>query len=130
MKSVLLIDDDHVSRFLCTKVLERIGSFSEIYDAANGQKAINWLSDNYQNTGNLPDFILLDLNMPIMDGFAFLEAFKKLNIPEKESIRIVIVTSSDDVTDIKRAKEMGVPDYFTKPVSEDTLKNVLLTNHL
>ena len=71
------------------------------------------------------DVILLDLNMPVMDGFTFLEAFQRLKLPRKDAVNIIIVTSSDDARDRERAKEMGITRYLTKPLSEANLISAL-----
>jgi len=71
---------------------------------------------------------LLDLNMPIMDGFTFLEAFRKLNLPDKEKVTIIVVTSSEDPDDIMKARRMGVDHYIPKPVTEKDLRQALEMN--
>ena len=63
--------------------------------------------------------------MPVMDGFGFMEAFKKLKLPKKENVSIVIVTSSADPNDLRRAKEMGITAYLTKPVTREALLQAL-----
>jgi CheY-like chemotaxis protein len=125
MKNVLLVDDDKLFNFLSSKILERLGMTNEIHAALNGQEAITLFNNYYQGKDTLPDIILLDLNMPVMDGFSFLEAFKKLNIPHKEKVKIIIVTSSIDPTDAKRAQAMGVYKYLRKPITDEDLRTAL-----
>jgi len=91
----------------------------------NGKEAIDLFNSYYQESRQLPDIVLLDLNMPIMDGFGFLEAFKRLPSPDKENVKIIVVTSSQDPNDISRAKELGIKQYLTKPLMEDTLRAAL-----
>jgi CheY-like chemotaxis protein len=122
MKKVLLVDDDQVCNLISKKTLQRMGIVNEIHTALNGEEAINLLNDYFQGALSLPDVILLDLNMPIMDGFTFIEAFKKLNIPNKDSMRIVIVSSSQNPNDVRKAKEMGISVFLTKPVTETNLR--------
>lgn len=122
-KNVLLVDDDYIFNFLNQSILERIGVTNEIYTALNGKEALGLLGYS-SDQRFVPDIILLDLNMPIMDGFSFLEAFKNLNIPDKGNVTIVIVTSSEDPKDIMKAKEMGIEYYLPKPVSEADLRKV------
>jgi CheY-like chemotaxis protein len=123
MKKVLLVDDDQVCNLISKKTLQRMGIVNEVHTALNGEEAINLLNDYFQGALSLPDVILLDLNMPIMDGFTFIEAFKKLNIPNKDSMRIVIVSSSQNPNDVRKAKEMGISVFLTKPVTETNLRS-------
>jgi len=125
MKNVLIVDDDSVYNFLSTKTLEAMGFVNDIHTALNGQQALDLFGEYYSGTKHLPDFILLDLNMPIMDGFGFLEAFRRLNLPGKENVKIIIVTSSNDPKDRIRAEEFGVTQYLTKPIDEEGLRKAL-----
>jgi CheY-like chemotaxis protein len=123
-QNILLVDDDQVFNFLSTKVLHRMGITEGIHTATNGRDALELIKESFTDH-NFPDIIFLDINMPIMDGFGFIEAFKKMNMPEKEKVVIAIVTSSQDSNDIRRAKELGITHYLTKPISEKTLRPVL-----
>ena len=125
MKNVLLVDDDSIFNFLNKEILLRMGLVKDIHTALNGKQAIDLFNDYYGGSKPLPDVILLDLNMPIMDGFGFLEAFRKLDLPDKNQVKIVIVTSSDSQDDIRRAKDLGVSQYLTKPLEEDSLRKAL-----
>lgn len=125
MKNILLVDDDNIFNFINTKLLESSGIAGEIHTAGNGQEALDLLNNYFTGTASLPDVILLDLNMPVMDGFGFMEAFKKLKLPKKENVSIVIVTSSADPNDLRRAKEMGITAYLTKPVTREALLQAL-----
>lgn len=125
MKNILLVDDDNIFNFLNTKLLRQSGIADEIHTAINGKEALDLLNNYYTGTFALPDVILLDLNMPVMDGFSFLEAFKKLSLPKKEKVKIIIVTSSENPKDRAKAKEMGVALYLTKPLSKEILLDAL-----
>lgn len=125
MKNVLIVDDDSVFNFLSTKALEAMGFVNDIHTALNGQQALDLFNEYYSGTKHLPDFILLDLNMPIMDGFGFLEAFRRLDLPNKEKMKIIIVTSSIDPQDEARAKAFGITQYLSKPITEQSLRIAL-----
>ena len=125
MKNVLLIDDDSVFNFLNTKTLERMGIVNDIHTALNGKEALNLFNDYYQGSRQLPDIILLDLNMPIMDGFEFLEAFRKLRLSGIADVKIIIVTSSQNPKDMARAKSLGIDHYLPKPLKEEALLTAL-----
>lgn len=122
MSNVLLVDDDKICNFLNEKVIHQLGFARQISKASNGKEAIEWLQA--ENT-HLPDVIFLDLNMPIMNGFQFMEAFGEMDIPNKENITIVVVTSSIDPRDVQKASNMGVNHYLQKPISAHDIKTVL-----
>jgi CheY-like chemotaxis protein len=123
MKRVLLVDDDPTCNLICTKFLENLGVAVQSTIALNGKQALDLLIDYRRHP--LPDIILLDLNMPVMGGFEFLSAFKQLRIPGQAKVQIVILSSSDDPVDIRKAGEMGIHHYITKPISLDKLGKVI-----
>ena|SRR5882724_7404427 len=119
MINVLLVEDDRICNFVSEKMLEMIGFDLDIRTALNGKEALAVLKD-YS-----PDIILLDLDMPIMNGFDFLEAFKNLDLPNKENVKIVIVSSSDNPKDIAYAKQNGIDKYLVKPIEVASLRAAL-----
>jgi CheY-like chemotaxis protein len=121
----LLIDDDPIFNLLSRKLLERMGIASHIETVLNGSEAIELFNRYFIGSLSIPDVILLDINMPVMDGFSFLEAFRKLPVPNIGTIRIVIVTSSSNAADMRRAKTLGVDHYLVKPVTEEKLREAL-----
>lgn len=125
MKNVLLVDDDKIFNYLNTKVIQQIGIANEIHTALNGRDAITLINEYFQGSRATPDIILLDLNMPIMDGFGFIDAFRRLAIPGIENVKIIIVTSSHDPRDVAKARELGIRNYLTKPVTEQDLRVAL-----
>lgn len=122
-KHVLLVDDDSIFQMLGTKALHRVGvNDTRIQKALNGKQALDILKD--PGTPR-PDVILLDLNMPVMNGFEFLEAFRKLAPAEKDDTKVVVVTSSASPVDMEKAKALGAKEYLTKPLQDDQLTAVL-----
>jgi CheY-like chemotaxis protein len=124
-KNILLVDDDHICNFLTQQILLRMEVANEIHTALNGREALKLLTPHENKPGIHPDLILLDLNMPIMDGFTFLDEFRQLPISGKEDISIVIVSSSQNPNDVKRTMDKGVSHYLTKPISIVELKSIL-----
>lgn len=118
-KNILLVDDDTIFNFINKRMIENTGMSNEVDTALNGKQALDLLNGYLSGARSIPDVIFLDLDMPIMDGFSFLEAFKRLNMPHKEKVSIVIVTSSQNPEDIKRAKSFGIDHYLTKPITEE-----------
>lgn len=115
-----IIDDDEIFVVLTEIQLNKAGCFGEIFTFENGEDAIAQLKkDSAENS--LPDFILLDLNMPIMDGWQFLEAYRELNLIKL--IPVVIATSSIDPTDFERSKSIcPVRAYISKPINNEKIE--------
>ena len=125
MKTVLLVDDDQICNFLMRKALIHLGSATEIVSVLNGQQAIDLITDYTTNSRKLPEVIFLDINMPVMDGFSFLEVYNKLELVDKRNVKIIIVSSSVNPDDKLRAQALGVKDFIFKPVNEEKLRSVL-----
>ncbi len=119
-----IIDDDEIYLFSVKKVLEMNKLSDKVLEFRNGQEAIDFFSTCY-DPENLPDVILLDINMPIMNGWEFIEAFKKLKPNFPKDILLYVVSSSVDRTDVDKAKSLSnVHDYLIKPMTASQLKNI------
>lgn len=123
-KCTLVIDDDPISCFINQKIIETIELTQQIAVVHNGAEALDYIMKNdHASTGkeNKPDLIFLDLNMPVMDGFEFLQKFKALDRKYSENVEIVVLTSSNNQADINKAKSYGVNAYLTKPLTVESL---------
>ena len=110
---VCVIDDDDIYQFLLKKELKHTNLVDRINVFTDGQKAIDYFLDNRHSESHLPDVIFLDINMPIMNGWQFLEEFKELKKRLNKQITIYLVSSSFDDRDISRSKEYAeVTDYI------------------
>ncbi len=119
-----IIDDDPIFIFGIKKMMALADFCNSFLIFHNGQEAINHLKPLIENHGQLPDVILLDLNMPIMDGWNFLDEFTKIETPKP--ITIYIVSSSINSLDLRRAKDYeNVTKYLVKPISMADLTAVL-----
>lgn len=126
LKTLTLVDDDDIFVFLTTKIIEQTNLVDLIKVFGNGLDAINFLKENKNNVDALPDIILLDLNMPIMNGWQFLEEYNKLNPTIGKKITIYICSSSISPDDITRAKTISeVSDYIIKPITKDKLIDLI-----
>ncbi|MDT0650736.1 response regulator [Autumnicola edwardsiae] len=119
-----IIDDDPIFVFGAKKIMQFADFCNSFMVYHNGEEAINGLKSIILAKEKLPDIILLDLNMPIMDGWQFLDEFTQ--IPTEHEITIYIVTSSIDPEDINRAKSYNrVTNYLVKPISIEGLRKIL-----
>lgn len=126
-KTVLVVDDDSVFHFLMEKMLLTLEIAREsIQTALSGKEALDRIVTSHLAGMPLPDVILLDLNMPMMGGFEFLEAYKKLPLHNPEKTRIIITSSSLNHQDVERSLQLGASRYLTKPVSDSELKKALV----
>lgn len=126
MKKVVLVDDDQIFVYLTSKAIEQTHLIDLIRIFSNGLDAINFLKENSENANALPEIILLDLSMPIMDGWQFLEEYIRLQPRLAKTITIYIVSSSISPTDLLKAKNISaVSDYIIKPVTKEKLIEVV-----
>lgn len=121
----LLVDDDSICLFIHRRLLELAGCSNSIQSAPHGVRALELLEDAANGKGPRPDIILLDLDMPLMNGIAFLEAFKALSVPDKDRIAIVLLTSSLLDNDREYAMSLGVYRYLTKPFTREALDSIV-----
>ena len=120
VKNILLVDDDLPSRRLADIVLQDAKVTCTVSEAKDGKEAIEML----RNSDELPDVILLDINMPVMDGFGFLAEYR--NLPKAGSnTKIYMLTTSVLEKDYSRAFATGlVKDYFEKPLNEKHIEQI------
>lgn len=123
---VLIIDDDRILQFALRTALQKIDRETEVKCCYNGLEAIDYLENLKAEGENLPDLILLDLNMPVMNGFAFLERYKLMAPSRSQKPWLYVVTSSIDENDFARVREYNlVVDFISKPLSKEFLRNML-----
>lgn len=123
---VLLIDDDQVYLFAATKTIEATGLAGNVEVCTNGLDALEYLKKIIGTSAKLPDVIFIDINMPVMDGWEFLEEYKTLSNDIGSPIKIYILSSSVDKNDIMRSKEYNsVIDYVVKPVYKEKFSEIL-----
>lgn len=117
----LLVDDDDICQFIHRRVLDLSGYCNSAHSASNGKTALEILHHAAQGAIPLPDVILLDLEMPVMNGIAFLEAFQKLDCADKDKIAVVLLTSSVSGKDLEYARTLGVSLCLSKPLTHDSV---------
>lgn len=119
-----IIDDDKILSYVLQRIMGSLNFSEKIEVFENGQEAINQLADIKLNPDSLPDVILLDLNMPVMDGWQFLDEFEKIHLDKK--ITLYIVSSSIDARDHKKAKSYKtVSDFLIKPIGKKQIEQMI-----
>lgn len=124
---IYIVDDDEIFQFTTRKMLQYLGMKEGIESISNGQLAIEKIKNSLaSDPDQLPDAILLDINMPVMDGWDFLNQYKVVRNNISKPIRIYMISSSVDDRDMARAeKDDSVTKYISKPVDEVMLKEMI-----
>lgn len=128
LANVLVIDDDDISNFIYTRVISATGLVENIKSCMSGQEALNYLEDVVSNNPSAyPDMIFLDINMPVMNGWEFLDRYEKQIPPSMQENTILCILSSsvykDDIDKANSYKQ--VKEYVPKPLTTESLKNLL-----
>jgi CheY-like chemotaxis protein len=125
--TICLIDDDNIYQFTARTILESTGLTKEIRSFYNGSEAIQFFQNKEnQRSDSLPDVIFLDINMPIMNGWEFLEEYHKIQSELPKQITLYVVSSSIDDHDKQRSKSYKeVSDFIVKPVSRIKYKELI-----
>lgn len=119
-KKILLVDDDPAAVFITQLLLKRSAIDVEVLTAGNGQEALQIVRQVCQQE-QCPELILLDINMPVMDGFEFLAHLQESADLSKAAMKIVLVSSSRNYLDLARAQNYPVIDCIEKPLTPDKL---------
>lgn len=125
-KIIWIIDDDAIYQTIIHKLILKSDVFSAHSSFSNGKEAINTLNNILEDNNYLPDIILLDINMPIMDGWEFMEEIKMIKSKISKQIIIYIVSSSIALEDRNKSKTYkDISGYIPKPVSVNDLISIV-----
>lgn len=122
---ILIIDDDDIFVLLNSKVITSIEKNVEIVDFEDGELALNYLHEIIDNPDLLPDIILLDLNMPVMDGWEFLAEYQKILPKIAKKIHLYLLSSSISPYDMEKSQQIPeVTEFVTKPLNKETFNQI------
>jgi CheY-like chemotaxis protein len=126
---VMLIDDNIIDLKINSKIIQLSGLFDEIIQYQSAEEALNYFNHYRSEPEKLPDLILLDIQMPEMDGFEFLEKYKSFPTPATEKSLIAMLSSTLDFGDIKKAEANSyVIKLLKKPLSTLELQKIFKSN--
>ena len=127
-KTIWVIDDDPIYQIIINKTIQRFGLFSAISTFKNGKIALDALLQLLDNDTALPDIILLDINMPVMDGWEFMEEIRLIRPKFTKQIGVYIISSSIAVEDKNKSMSYeNILGYLSKPVTVDDLISIAST---
>jgi len=130
ISNIMIIDDNKIDLFISQKIIEKYNPEIKIKTYTNAISALDYLKISTLKT-NLktivtPDLILLDINMPQMDGFEFIEAFKQINLDINKDIKVFMLSSSLYPEDIKKAEhDICCSGYLNKPITVNKLRDII-----
>lgn len=123
---VCIIEDDVVFRIFSKTLMREKGFSNDFIEFDNGHKALQWFVLLDDDSDDIPDTILLDIRMPEMDGWAFLDAFKNVKESIKSKVDIYLLSSTIEEADRKRAEEEPmIKGYFAKPFQDEHIDIIL-----
>lgn len=120
----LLVDDDDTANYLNQMLFKRLEVTDNLMVAHNGLEALSLISQ-YCPGNCCPTLILLDINMPVMDGFEFLEAYEQLSFAQKQSIIIIVLTTSLNPMDVEKVQQANIAGLINKPLSKMALEAIV-----
>ncbi len=126
IKRALIIDDDEINNFICIKNMKDASFADHATYCLRGREGLDELMDAMENRPeDLPDVIFLDINMPLMNAWEFLEEYQKIQADFPKEIKLFILSSSVYRKDIEKSAHYEmVTDYIIKPLSKESLKNI------
>ncbi|QHL86863.1 response regulator [Nibribacter ruber] len=127
IKCVLVVDDDHSANFITKKIISRVDCTEEVLVALNGAEALSILQERCVagSTKPCPQLILLDVKMPVMDGFEFLRNYEMLALEESQKPVIIMLSTSTNPKDLQQAQEFHIGEFLNKPLRVSQLEQLL-----
>jgi CheY-like chemotaxis protein len=125
LKNILVIDDNDTDLLIAKIVIEKSGFVGKITTRSSGKSALEYVNSIINTPEEWPDVIFLDINMPVVSGFGFIEGYEKIGKTFTDKVKIAVLSSSDNKSDMERFASSGyVIDFVPKPLSIEGFKLV------
>lgn len=125
-ESVMIIDDNAIDLYISSRLIIKNYFGKKVLEYSDANEALKYLQDNQQNISVLPQVIFVDIYMPLMSGFEFLEAYDKLPSDLKNYCKVYIISSTIDDDDILRARrDKNVISFQVKPINKEFLNRII-----
>jgi CheY-like chemotaxis protein len=128
LKSVLLIDDDKINNYINERLIRKTGFCNCIAIKNNGEEALLYLQNECIPQNEIPDLILLDINMPVINGIEFIEIFIQKHPQLLKKIKICVLSTSENESDLQKIKLLGDFYYVSKPLTSQKLMDIYTHN--
>lgn len=123
-KKIMIVDDNEFDSYITARLIENSTLAAEVIEFSSAKLALEFLTENQNNTKMLPEVILLDIYMPLMDGFEFIEKFRKLSNEANLHCKICVVSTTVNDYYIHKAKIDENIRFTSKPITTDFLSNL------
>ncbi|WP_339919647.1 response regulator [uncultured Flavobacterium sp.] len=124
-ETVMIIDDNTVDLYITSRLISKNYFGKKVLEYSDAKEALKYLQDNQENISVLPQIIFIDIYMPLMSGFEFLEAYDKLPLTLKDYCKVYIISSTIDDNDIARARrDKNVVSFQVKPINKEFLARI------
>lgn len=130
LNCVLLVDDDELNNYITSRLIKKLDLAKNINTCLNGEEALLYLSKHATSLDEkYPQLIILDNNMPEMNGKEFMESFNLINF-NREQVKVIVLTNSTNPADKQALERLGVEDYIMKPLTDRKLLEAMEHQHL
>lgn len=126
LNCILLIDDDETTNYVNTILINKASCAKEVRSVTSGHQALEYLKSVDENGNHpQPDLIFLDINMPVMNGWEFIEEYNQLLPEQRGKVLVWMLSTSDNPADRERAKSLGSDGFMAKPLTISKLMDVI-----
>lgn len=125
-ETVMIIDDNNIDLYITTRMIIKNNFGKKVLEYSTAEEALHYLQDNQETIAALPQLIFVDIYMPVMSGFQFLDEYDKLSPTLKKHCKVFIISSTIDNIDIARARnDKNVVSFQVKPISKAFLDRII-----